>query len=450
MLYGAINVSPQKAPEYFKEATAGLKQMQLLKEAKEEKDKSELAKIGDVPLVSSANMWDSHARAAQKAAEQLKGMKDELMQTEEGRLQYQTMLDELDYLIEQGESHYKVTSPTLQNNLNTARAGGQYEGNMMDSHDESWYVNEMNQADSDIYDVRFEDGHIILDDGLGGMRVNDPRLMNNSRFDAELVRMDPMEPDAFWRTSIGNKSQILDNDEAKLRVRDAVSSSRRTQLDVAEWWRRSQDGVDADGKELPSAEAIINAPGLFDEAMNSYVDAAVEGWSPAQEAKRGAKSDSGSSSKGKVDAPAYLDEGRFGEPDVSSTTLTKNEGLAMPNTGFGAFPEEVKEVGEFKTAKETYTFPGDGFNTGKWNISTIEYDTASDPAEWVITLNSGEESETARITDNFDTISTPTNSLGPNMGNLNIQASFEAKHGKDSWGGLLYEIRDRAVKAAGN
>ena len=29
MLYGAINVSPQKAPEYFKEATAGLKQMQL-------------------------------------------------------------------------------------------------------------------------------------------------------------------------------------------------------------------------------------------------------------------------------------------------------------------------------------------------------------------------------------------------------------------------------------
>ena len=63
MLYGDVNVSQPKAPEFFKEVTEGLKGMQLLDEAKKE----EVKNAPNPANISYADMWDSHAKAFEKA-----------------------------------------------------------------------------------------------------------------------------------------------------------------------------------------------------------------------------------------------------------------------------------------------------------------------------------------------------------------------------------------------
>lgn len=442
MLYGAVDLGKPERQEFFQEARAGLKQAQMLKMAKDEQEKKSVAAAGNIPLVSSANMWDSHAKAAQKAAKDLRDRKDEMMKTEEGREQYQTMLNELEFFIEQGKDHFRITSPVLENNINIARQGGQYENRMRDEHDVSWYEERMAEADSDLYDVSFIDGHLMI----GGMSVDDPQLMNNSRFDSSLVRMEPVEPGTFWRNNIGNKSQILDTNEAEMMVKDAILSSSRTQMDVAEWWRNSQGGVDESGNELPSAEDIVNNnQGLFDDAIEAYTQKAIDGWSPSKEKKRSGRSGGG---KSEEKTPDYLDEGRFSDPVVSTEILSSNRGVFGGPLSFSAFPEEIKET-EVNTAKETYTFPGSGFKVEDWSVRTVEYDTASDPAAWVITL-SGDSEEQTRIIDNYDTISPEDNNLSSSGGYLDIGGMFEAENGKNSWGNLLYKIRQKAVDAAGN
>ena len=68
MLYGAVDVTlTRQAPEFFKEVTAGLKGMQLLDEAKKE----EVKNAPNPANISYADMWDSHAKAFEKAANQL-------------------------------------------------------------------------------------------------------------------------------------------------------------------------------------------------------------------------------------------------------------------------------------------------------------------------------------------------------------------------------------------
>ena len=104
-------------------------------------------------------------------------------------------------------------------------------------------------------------------------------------------------------------------------------------------------------------------------ALESYTDAAVEGWEKMTAEKKDKKDKKDKNTK----APDYLDDGRFSELEVSGSVSDSDE----------------SSVTAIKTYKETYTFPGDGFNMGDENMDVITYDTNDDPPRWVVTLKSG-------------------------------------------------------------
>lgn len=440
MLYGAVNVSQPKAPEFFKEVTSGLKQLQEERKLEEATEKAARAAMGDPSTVNFANTWDSIAGAQQKAAQQLLEMKDELIKTEEGRALYQTYLDEIDQLGKLGEDDYKTTFAVANNNMTNLRTGVEYEGRMQDTNTLSDYEAQMAQDDNrDRYSVRFEGGHLVLDDGSGAMRFNDPRLFNATRYDAKLERTDPVDPDTFYRRN-AYRPYIEKESQARQAVQDELSSSRRNRLDAIEWWLRNDPDGQSEAENGLTADKILaeGQGGSLSTALESYTDAAVEGWQnmttekkQKEKAKKDKKSDK---------SPKYLDDGRFSEPEVSGSVGDNDE----------------SSVTAFKTYKETYTFPGDGFNMGDENMDVITYDTNDDPPRWVVTLKSG---GTIILNDMSEgegvgyQVEPNSFGMGEESGSalsdtLDPGKKFDAKEGDQSFLRLLQEIKSRAVNAS--
>lgn len=355
MLYGAINVSPQRAPEYFKEATAGLKQMQLLKEAEKKQEeateKKARAAMLDPSEVNFASTWDSTGGAAQDAAQQLRDMKDELMKTEEGRAQYNTYLNELTQFIELAEEDYKQTYSVFINNTNVLRAGNEYENRMQDAHDLAFYEDQAKIDDNrGRYKVRFEGGHMVLDDGSGPMRFNDPRIFNTQRYDAKLERMDPVNPDTFYRQS-AYQPYIETSAQAKQAIKDALTT-RRSRLDAIEWWLRNEP----DGKELREKDPNMTADLILDvtensgylgSAMEAYEAAALKGWQSMTKGKKDKKDKKDEKKKTRYDLSDYNDS--FEEEVVSKmqdlTVETYPEGSMQDVMGILTAKPESQAVG---------------------------------------------------------------------------------------------------------
>ena len=278
MLYGSVNVTPkQEVPKYFENISKELKQMQVLKEAEKAQEEAAKAGMGSVPLVSSATMFDSHSKAWQKAAQQLKQDKNQYMETAEGREEYSRLLSELEFGIQESQSYFKEANPILERNLNIARSGQNFEAwdqqGMKDSHDKAYYEGVLNNLDSDRFDVRIEDGHFVLDDGTGAKRVEDPGLMDFSIVKEDLTMTDPVQPDDWWVRSHDDR-QYKDRDEAKNWTRATVGQTQRGNLDVARWY--VGEGMAPEGM---TAEEVANTEGRLNEALDAYAEAAVpEGW----------------------------------------------------------------------------------------------------------------------------------------------------------------------------
>lgn len=289
MLYGPVNVTPkQEVPKYFENISKELKQMQVLKEAEKAQGEAAKAGMGSVPLVSSAVMFDSHAKAWRKAAQQLKQDKNQYMETAEGREEYSRLLTELEFGIKESQSYFKEASPVLERNLNIARSGQNFEAwermGMKDGHDKGYYEGVLNDLDSDKFDVRIEDGHFVLDDGSGAKRVEDPGLMDFSIVKEDLTMADPVQPDDWWVRSHDDR-MYKDREEAKKWTRATVGQTQRGNLDVARWY--VGQGMAPEGM---TAEEVANTEGRLNDALNAYAEAAVpEGWSkedPSQKNKQ--------------------------------------------------------------------------------------------------------------------------------------------------------------------
>ena len=279
MLYGAVNVPQRKEPQkYFEDIQKQLKEAQILKEADKAQEEAAKAGMGAVPLVSSAKMFDSHAKAWKKAAEQLRSEKDKYMETAEGREKYTQLLNELNFGIQESEAYFKEASPELEANLNIARSGqnlDQWEKQgQKDSHDLAYYEGVLNDLDSDKFAVSIQDGHFVLDDGKGPKSIEDPSLMDFSIVKPDLVMTDPVDPKDWWVRSHDDR-MYEDREEAKQWTRATVGQSQRGNLDVARWWVSS-----GKAPEGMTAEEVVNEAGRMDEALNAYAEDAVpEGWS---------------------------------------------------------------------------------------------------------------------------------------------------------------------------
>lgn len=446
MLYGAINVSPQKAPEYFKEATAGLKQMQLFKEAEKKQEeateKKARAAMLDPSEVNFASTWDSAGGAAQEAAQQLRDMKDELMKTEEGRAQYNTYLNELTQFIELAEEDYKQTYSVFINNTNVLRAGNEYENRMQDVHDLAFYEDKAALDDSrNRYKVRFEGGHMVLDDGSGPMRFNDPRIFNTQRYDAKLERMDPVNPDTFYRQS-AYQPYIETSAQAKQAIKDALTT-RRSRLDAIEWWLRNEP----DGKELREKDPNMTADLILDvtensgylgSAMEAYEAAALKGWQSMTKDKKDKKDDKG----GSEDLPAYLNDGLFSVEPV------------LDETGEGVLSDEELDARDPVGHIETYTLKTPMSMEGT-KMTKITYDTTSEPMQWVVSFANGETIEIPEEYNPDNGKFVPGDIPGPDEGNnagavgqaIYPHTVFDAKNSKEgAFAETLMEIRERALR----
>ena len=342
MLYGAVNVSQPKAPEFFKEVTAGLKQLQEEKKLEEATEKAARASMGDPSTVNFANTWDSIAGAQQKAAQQLLEMKDELIKTEEGRALYQTYLDEIDQLGKLGEDDYKTTFAVANNNMTNLRTGVEYEGRMQDTNTLSDYEGQMAKDDNrDRYSVRFEGGHLVLDDGSGAMRFNDPRLFDATRYDAKLERMAPVKPDTFYRRN-AYRPYITTRDQAVQAVQDELASSKRNRLDAIEWWLRNDPAGQAEAEKGLTSDKILAEVqgGSLSTALASYTDAAVKGWEKMTAEKKDKEDKKDDKKKTRYDLSDYNDS--FEEEVVSK----------MQDLTVETYPEEsMQDVMGVLTAK---------------------------------------------------------------------------------------------------
>lgn len=441
MLYGAVNVSQPKAPEFFKEVTEGLKQLQEEKKLEEATEKAARASMGDPSNVNFANTWDSIAGAQQKAAQQLLEMKDELVKTEEGRALYQTYLDEIDQLGKLGEEDYKTTFSVANNNMTNLRTGVEYEGRMQDTNTLSDYENKMREDDNrNRYSVRFEGGHLVLDDGSGAMRFNDPRLFDATRYDAKLERLDPVAPDTFYRRN-AYRPYITTKDQAEQAVQDELASSKRNRLDAIEWWLRNDPkGQEAAEKGLTSDKIFAEGQsGSISAALESYTDAAVEGWEKMTAEKKD-KKDKKDDKGGSEDLPAYLNDGLFSVEPV------------LDETGEGVLTQEVLDDRDPVGYVETYTLKTP-MSMGGTKMTKITYDTTSEPTRWVVSFANGEAIEIPVVYDSEKGEHVPGEIPQNNAGNagemIYPDLVFNAKNSKEgAFSETLMEIRERARTAS--
>ena len=444
MLYGAVNVSQPKAPEFFKEATAGLKQMQLLKEAEKKQEeateKAARAAMVDPSSANPATTWDSIGGAAEKAAEQLRGMKDELMKTEEGRAQYQTYINELDQLIQYGEEDYKTTFSVANNNMTNLRTGVEYEGRMQDNRTLSQYEEQMMLDDNrNRYNVRFENGHLVLDDGSGAMRVGDPRLFNTTRYDAKLERMEPVDPDTFYRRN-AYRPYIEKEDQARQAVQDELSSSKRNRLDAIEWWLRNDPAGQDEAEKGLTADKILaeGQGGSLSTALKSYTDAAVEGWQNMTTEKKQKEKDKKDGKKDSEKTPAYLNDGLFSVEPV------------LDDEGEGVLSQEELDARDALGYTETYTLKTPMIMEGT-KMTKITYDTTSEPMQWVVSFANG---ETIEIPEEYNPDigkfvpgNIPDNNAGGAGESIRPDLFFDAKNSKSgAFAETLMEIRERALR----
>lgn len=332
MLYGAVNVSQPKAPEFFKEVTEGLKGMQLLDEAKKE----EVKNAPNPANISYADMWDSHAKAFEKAANQLLEQKDELMKTEEGRMKYQRGIDDIAFGIEEAKAYYEKTNPILQENLSYARGKKNESWIQMgkhDSHNEGHYVDLMAGLDSDSFQVKFDDsGRLILDDGKGGgwRSVNDPSIMRENIFDADLVLDDVRDPGFYFTTQVQGKN-FESATQASEALEAIASIDDRVKIDVARWFVNS-DIEDSDNRKVvddlknqfgeDAYESLLNMPGVMGDAIKAWADKGAERWT---------KSDDSSSDRGGRQTPEEQRSSSFNDSlDAIIVNETVSEGVEPP------------------------------------------------------------------------------------------------------------------------
>ena len=284
MIYGAVDLGGKPAKtDYLGELNKQLEAKVLADHALQKTS----ANTTDPERVSYANMWDAHAKAFEKAAMDLQGQKNELMKTEEGRAKYQKGIEEIAFGIKEAEAYYTQTHAKLQDNLDYSRGKKNEQWINMgkhDAHDEQYYVDKMQELDSDMFSVKFDDdGRLIMNNGKDGwVSVNDPRIMRTNIFDEELVLDDVRDPGFYFTSQI--KTRDLDSSgEAKEAMEAMASVDDRVKIDVARWYVDS-DIKDEEQRALVQGlkekhgdkayEMLLDMPGSMDDAIDAW---AMEG-----------------------------------------------------------------------------------------------------------------------------------------------------------------------------
>lgn len=297
-LYGKVDLGNPERQEFFGETRKQLQQYINLQDAEKAAEEKAMQDAGDVPPLSSVGLYQRDFDAAQQMANILKDKKSDMLNTEEGRRQYQRGLDELSGFLSDRKTYYNTTHPILVQNTRLKKAGKNpdewaSEG-LMDGRTLEQYIAKTAELDTNRFNVKFDNGSFVLADQDGDHASNDPSLMDLSFFDNYLVQTPPVRPEDFYNVNrlnnesrFKNRAEVVDwakstimTDPSDLKIRDAVR-----------WFVNSDENQNAD-KPLTEKEVMDTTERRI-EAAAAYAEASVpKNWSTfKKEDKKGSASE---------------------------------------------------------------------------------------------------------------------------------------------------------------
>ena len=271
--------------DYFSDLRKQIDAKNMVDTAKKEAEEAAKKAMGELPDLGPNGMYHYYGDVYGQMSQYLKDNKDRLLATEEGRAEYQNLLNETVDWANNSKEYTKTTRPLLQRNMTFAQSGVNPEEwdskGMRDSRTYSDYVNWTSGVDSARGQVGVKNGKWVITDDKGDHATNDQSLFDLSYFDESkyLIATQPVEPRDFW--SLGHDDRMYETREGAVEWTAAtVAQNSRASRDAVRW-------AEANGKlpEGVTAQQIINDPQAAPrvrEAINAYAEAAVpEDWSPS-------------------------------------------------------------------------------------------------------------------------------------------------------------------------
>ena len=363
MLYGRIKTTRAEVPEYFSDARKSLEAMGVVNQVQKEAEQAALEAIGDLPDLGPNDMFMNYSDTYSQMAKWLKDNKDELLKTEEGRKQYQTLLDQSVSYANSSKEYTTQTNPLLKRNLKIARSGinpQEWEQlGLMDSRTEADYVAWTSSVDTARSSVTVKDGEWVITDDEGDHAFNDPKLFDLSFWDeSKYLKDTPMKPPRNWWSLNHNDSQYDSRSEAVEWTEAAIANDGRSSRDALRWAEQNgvwDEGVTADQVQKEGLD------GRREEAIKAYAEASVpEGWTKEDPTRQNStpspedlKKEAFESSFGDV----AIERGQPTPPATQGAVTGSTYSFPnnyLPNMDTSVWPEPVKdEDGNIVTIKAT-------------------------------------------------------------------------------------------------
>jgi len=367
-LYGAVDLGKPERQDFFGETRKQIEKYVTLQEAEKAAEEAAMQSAGEVPPMSSSGLYQRDFDAATQMANILKDSKNEMLKTEEGRVQYQTALDQLEFFLNDRKKYYKTTHPILVQNTRLKRSGVNPDEwssqGLMDGRSLDDYLAKTAELDTNRFRVRLENGSFVISDPNGDHDINDPSLVDLSFFDESnyLTATDPVRPEDFYNVNrpkddtkvFENRQQAVDwaastimSDQTGLKKRDAVR-----------WFVSSEENQSSE-KPL-TVDEIMSSPNAIERAVDSYADASVnEGWKPF---------------KKKSEDKVNNEEAE----NFSSLTSGISTGMSVPTLVDG---QEVSVQATYAPLGDAgiYVMLGDGEEESKYKIDGIYLDDQLNP-----------------------------------------------------------------------
>lgn len=293
MIYGAVDLGgkPEKTDylgELNKQLEAKLVADEALKKASDN--------VKGLPDLGPNDMFMYYGDSYNQMATWLKDNKDELLKTEEGRLQYQKLLDQAMAFAEESKKYTSETNPLLKRNMSIAQSGinpQEWEAQgRMDGRTEQDYRDWMAGVDTARATVTVKNGEWVITDDEGDHAYNDRDLFDLTFWDPNNYLVDtPMVPPAKWWSMNHNDSKYNSNEEAIAWTEAMIADNSRFTRDALKW--AENNGVWDEGITAKDVREQ-NLEGRREEAIKAYAKEAVGEWQPQEDntrSRRGSNED---------------------------------------------------------------------------------------------------------------------------------------------------------------
>ena len=413
-LYGYI--APNKRPsdpygDYFSETRKMIDAKTAIDQASKAAEDAALESIGELPELGPNSMFMSYGDAYKQMATYLRDNKDRLLATEEGRKEYQQLIDGAAQWSAYGKDHTAKVNPLLSTRMKIARSGvnpSEWENQgLRDKYSYEDYVAKTAELDSARFNVAVKNGQWVVNDQAGEHSINDESLFDLSFFKDFQVETSPDSP-SVWYTTHKPKNDgkaFKDEEDAKeWAAATIMSGGGKGKRDAVRWYVNSDKNTDGLTADQINSDETGNA---LDRAVDAYAEEAVSGWEKFKKEDK-----KNSASEKKKDALDSLVDGI--KTGMSVTTMTA-DGEASVQATYAPL-----------ASTNVYVGWSDGFDgdSARYKVDGIYLDDESNPIIALITSKG-----TEYVTVGF----------GDDLFN-EIESKMAAKYGKGALTKLLRQM----------